>query len=177
LKVLNQPKYGEIFKKEHSYFEENQLIPYYKIFCQFTKIFNFNIKEISLKDFISRVKDYFIANSAGIGIGELCKSLAEKIDFSEENIEKIYNMMQQYNIKGIDTDKIGKQCRTTGIILFMIKDALVYCGLEANEKKNKKSQNFSEKKSLIEQNVDFNEMLLVSNRVLEKLKNSKSIIH
>jgi hypothetical protein len=86
-------------------------------------------------------------------------------------------MMQQYNIKTIDTVKVGKQCRTTGIILFMIKDALVYCGLDTNEKKTNKSQNYSEKKSLIEQNIDFNEMLVVSTRVLEKLKNTKSLIH
>ncbi len=169
LKVLNQPKFAEIFKKDYAYFEENQLIPYFRLFFQLTGLFQCDTKDITNHEFVFKIKEYFSYNSVGLGIGDLSKNLSDKFDFSEDNVERVFQIMQNNQLKSIDTVKVGKLCKTTGIISFLVKDALVYCGLDVNDKKSGNVKNFSEKKFIIEHNFDFKDMLNVSNKVLEKL--------
>ena len=52
----------------------------------------------------------------------------------------------------------------------MVKDALVFCGLDLKDQKTSNPENFTEKKFIIEHNMDFKDMLKISKKTLEKLE-------
>lgn len=148
------------------------MIPYYRLFFQLTRLFNCDSKDITDREFVFKIKEYFSLNLGGIGlgIGNLCKNLSDKFEFNDENIEKVYQIMQNHNLKTIETVHIAKKCKTTGIISFLVKDALVYSGLDLKDQKVSNPENYNEKKFIIEHNMDFKDMLKISKKTVEKLE-------
>lgn len=133
MKILSNAKYLEIFSYDNSYFTQ-EILPVYRILFQLTKI-SLEISKIPDEEFINNIKIYFIENTKKLNLGDLLKNLPKNCDFSSENVEKIEELMNQYNIKNIDCGPLGKICKTTGIIAFFVKDAMVFCGLDNSQDK------------------------------------------
>ena len=59
----------------------------------------------------------------------------QNFDFSPENLYKVKRILgnKANEIKHTNYSKI---CGTTGLVIFLIKDALEYCGIIQNDKKN-----------------------------------------
>jgi hypothetical protein len=84
------------------------------------------------KEFWSKVCEFFIKEGNG-KTGTLINSLIKEIDFSDENIYKLIHLA------GADVGKItpahfSKFCGTTGLIIFLIKDAFEYAGIVVEKK-------------------------------------------
>lgn len=66
-------------------------------------------------------------------IGNLITSSVKDFDFSTENIHRINKIIDK-NISKISPAYFSKICGTTGLIIFMIKDALEYSGVIQEKK-------------------------------------------
>jgi hypothetical protein len=165
-KILNNSKYLEPFAFDNIHnFENPNLLQIYRLLFQFTKIFDNNLKQDN-KQYINTFTQFLRDKN---NLGEYMKSIAKSCDFSPENIEKVKEIYDFYQIKTIDCGAIGKQCRTTGIIAFFVKDALVFCGIDNDKDKKPKDAKQSERVTLIKDNSDLMSMKLISESIMKKL--------
>lgn len=167
LKILNNAKYLDIFSKDNEYFDNNNFLPIYKILLQFNKAADDNLNTPS-SEFVDFLKNYFKEKAAHNGLGEFIKSLPKECDFSEDNIKKISDIMNFYKLATVDCGSLGKMCKTTGIISFFVKDALVYCGLDIDKKvKDTKS---TDRVNVFKDNLDINFMKSTSEKILSNIE-------
>ncbi len=178
MKILSNAKYLEIFQNDNSYFTQ-EILPIYKLLFQFTKI-SLEISKIPDEEFINNLKIYFIENAKKMNLGDLLKNLPKNCDFSSENVEKIDEIMNQYNIKNIDCGPLGKICKTTGIIAFFVKDAMVYCGLDNSQDKKLNGKD-KDRIQIIRDNIEIKNMKkkseLTLNLVEEQIKKFGNIYY
>jgi len=68
-------------------------------------------------------------------IGDIFKNMVKEFQFNKENIYKIKNIIKgkEEKLKPLNYSQI---CKTTGLVIFLVKDILEYLGL--NSKENKK---------------------------------------
>lgn len=64
----------------------------------------------------------------------MINSITAEIDFSNENIYKLNNLIKGKEVK-MHPNYYNKICGTTGLIIFFIKDVLDYCGILTDSKK------------------------------------------
>lgn len=160
LKILNNNNHIKVIEQDNSIFtENNSIISIYKIFFQFSKK-NFSFENDN--NFINEMKADMKqeTQTKNIGLGDYLKNEILKFDFSNENIDKILHIMSSYNITSINNSEISKKCKTTGIISFLVKDALVFAGIESDQKTKsseiKERNNLhEEKKQLIQLNSQY----------------------
>ena len=121
-------------------FHEKELLPpldntifIYKIFFQFLK--DNDLKEIK-KDqlFWIKASDYIIEKSNG-KIGDFFRDSVDNFEFTPKNIFEVKKIVhgKEDQLKPASFSKI---CPTTGLIIFLIKDTLEYCGIILSLKKN-----------------------------------------
>ena len=84
-----------------------------------------------LQIFPFRVKNRYYFNCY---LGELIANSVKSLDFSNDNIYRIYHLTINKEKKFLPS-YYSKICSTTGIIIFLIKDTLDYIGLINSEKK------------------------------------------
>ena len=91
-----------------------------------------NIKDQKL--FWIKASDYILNNSNGKA-GDFFKDSADNFDFSEKNIYEAKRLVngKEDQLKPANFTKI---CATTGLVIFLIKDTLEYCGAILSLKKN-----------------------------------------
>jgi hypothetical protein len=166
-KLLNNNKNREIFDKENEYFKSDNILIVYQILFQLTKISEDNLQKNS-DSFIDEFKIYFKENSIK-GLGDLIKSLHNKCDFSDINVEKLKQIIIHHKMKELDCGLIGKLCKTTGLIAFFVKDALVFCGLDESQEKKNKEDKDKIRVLVIKDNIDIKEMKTKSDKILEIL--------
>jgi hypothetical protein len=167
-KLLNSNKNREIFDKDNAYFNNDNILIVYKLLLQLTKICDDNL-EINSEDFVNNLKTYFKDNSTK-GMGDLIKSLYNKCDFSDVNVQKLKQIISHYKLKQLDCGLIGKLCKTTGLIAFFVKDALVFCGLDESQEKKNKEEKDKLRVLVIKDNIDIKEMKTRSDEILEILE-------
>jgi hypothetical protein len=63
-------------------------------------------------------------------------------------------ILGHFKIDSIDTVMIGKVCKTTGIISFFVKEALMFCGLDSHNKKIK-DHKYEDRIKLLNENEGF----------------------
>ena len=149
LKILNNNNHIKVIEQDNSIFTgDNSIISIYKLFFQFS---NKNFSSENDNDFINEMKADIQqeTQSKNIGLGDYLKDEILRFDFSNENIEKILHILSSYNITSINNSEISKKCKTTGIISFLVKDALVFAGIETDQKT--KSSEIKERNNLHEE--------------------------
>jgi hypothetical protein len=141
MELLNEQMYQNVFKKNKNMAHNDndkdyeipneQVILAYRIF-----LFYLNKTEIALKknkhDFWREVCNFFL-NQTGGKIGEFVQSSINSFNFSTDNIYKISKVI------GNDTSKLTSNtftdyCATTGLLFFLLKDALEYSGIIVDKK-------------------------------------------
>ena len=132
IECLKESLYIKIFKNEVSMkiLEEIEII--YKILFQLINKDNF-VKIKDKKIFWSEISKFLLENM-NENLANYVNDIAKKFDFSEKNIVKIKKICKDKNIENINPSYMGKLCGTTGLISFVIKDALEYSGIIEDKK-------------------------------------------
>ena len=132
LGLLNEEIYNNVFRRPELKPPQTEIIFVYRIFFQL--IGKFEISGIeSDKEFWTKCSEYILTNNNG-KTGDMLAASVHLFNFSPENIMKIKRILngKKDNIKPTFFSKI---CGTTGLFIFLIKDALEFCGIIYNEKK------------------------------------------
>jgi hypothetical protein len=166
--MLDHSKYTDVFSNDNSYFNNTNLLPVYRLLFQFSKVCDGNL-HMDPDEFINKFKLYFKENSKKLS--SVLKALPNICDFSEINIEKIKQITDYYNLSTIDCATLGKICKTTGILGFLVKDALAFCGLESTlERKIRFEPKDKERINVIRDNIDIKEMRSKYEKIQEILE-------
>ena len=132
LTMLDDEKYNDIFKIEELNPPVNEIILIYRIF--FELIDKEELTEIeSDKKFWNEARNYFMENANG-KVGTFIKEYISEFDFTKKNIYKLKKLSngKEDKLKPVIYENF---CKTTGLVIFVIKEALEYCGIIFNEKK------------------------------------------
>ena len=136
LELLNNEDYTKIFNNKELLPPLDEIIFVYRIFFQFLNNNEFKyIKDeklfwIEASDFILN-----IINKCDEKLGDYFKNSIDNFDFSPKNIYEAKKLIKgkEDQLKPANFTKI---CATTGLIIFLVKDMLEYCGIILNFKKN-----------------------------------------
>lgn len=132
LKVLNNETHLKFLETPNETLINNsQIIEIYKI------LFILSQNETDNDDniFITKVKSEISSNTKNkkLGLGDYLHTLIQNFVFNRKTIEPIMQM------KALDSPSVSKICKTTGIISFIINDALFYIGIPNEKKKQNPS--------------------------------------
>jgi hypothetical protein len=132
IECLKESLYVKIFRNEISMkiLEEIEII--YRILFQLINKENF-VKIKDKKIFWSEISKFLLENM-NENLANYVNEIAKKFDFSEKNIIKIKKICKDKNIDNINPSYMGKLCGTTGLLSFVIKDALEYSGIIEDKK-------------------------------------------
>ena len=132
LDLLNEESYNKIFTKKKLEPPLDKILLVYRIFFQLIGKEDFvNINNNKL--FWEKTRNYILDNNKG-KTGDFFKEYINEFDFTNKNIYKLKKLI--FGVE--DTLKplyFGDICKTTGLVIFIIKDSLEYCGLIHNDKK------------------------------------------
>jgi len=133
IELLNNGEYGKIFDDKELLPPLDGIIFIYRIFFQFWK--DSDIKNIQdQKLFWIEASNFILKNSNG-KIGDFFRDSVENFEFSGKNIYEAKKLIngKEDQLKPAYFTKI---CGTTGLVVFLIKDTLEYCGVLLSLKKN-----------------------------------------
>ena len=85
------------------------------------------------KKFWNKTRKYILENNQN-KLGTFIKEYSSEFDFTKENIYKVKKLVAGYEDK-LKPTIFEDICKTTGLIAFIIKDALEYSGLIPNDNK------------------------------------------
>lgn len=143
----------------------NSILPIYKILFQIIRQYD-TIQDD--KEFVSQMKIFFLDKSK---IGDYLRSTVSQCDFSFKNVTLIKKLCKVYRISSIDSGWIGKLCQTTGIVSFLIRDCLKYCGLvDEVEKRNKETSSSFPGKTILKGLFQFQKMRKRKEKILRRLE-------
>ena len=159
IELLNNDKYNQLFKK-------NVLDPNLKAIVVVYRILFLLLNEKTIcsieddSEFWIKVCDFF--NEKGIDkIGTFLVDSTKSFNFEDHNVYLINKLIINRKAKMLPS-YYSKICSTTGLIMFLIKDVLEYCGII-----------FSEKKTPHNRVVN---TLLYEKKLLEKISHLKEIV-
>ena len=137
LEILNkdESEHEKFFDKNNYILFSDDIYIVYKIIFQLIK--NNDVKNSSgKKEFFEKMGEfiYYHINDNN-KIGDIFKNMVKEFQFNKENIYKIKNIIKgkEEKLKPLNYSQI---CKTTGLVIFLVKDILEYLGL--NSKENKK---------------------------------------
>lgn len=127
VELLNESLYFKLFEGANS--NDDIILPY-RIFFQ---LIDSPIAAIPDKvDFWSKTCEFFAKERDG-KLGTMVTNLVKNINYSDENIYKITKLVGNNSSK-ISPNYFSKMCGTTGLFIFLIKDALEYSGIIPDKK-------------------------------------------
>jgi hypothetical protein len=136
IELLNNELYDKIFKK--SILEDNLkeiLIIYRILFYLLSENEIAEIKDENL--FWNKMREYLLNKSEG-KIGTFISNSVKNFNFNNKTIYLINKLVKDIKNKIIPS-YYTKICGTTGLVVFLIKDALEYCGIIYSDKKTQPS--------------------------------------
>lgn len=159
IELLNNEKYNQLFKKNILDPNLKEIIVIYRILFRLLNEKTIcNIEDDS--EFWIKVCDYF--NEKGIDkLGTFLVDSTKAFNFEDHNVYLINKLIINKKAKMLPS-YYSKICSSTGLIMFLIKDALEYCGII-----------FSEKKTPHNRVVN---TLLYEKKLLEKITHLKEIV-
>ena len=133
IEFLNKEEKTKLFYNKELLPPLDNAIFIYKIFFQFLK--DNDVKDIKNDHlFWIKASDYIIEKSDG-KVGDFFKNAVDNFEFTAKNIFEVKKIIngKEDQLKPASFSKI---CPTTGLIVFLIKDTLEYCGIILSLKKN-----------------------------------------
>ncbi len=130
VELLNDSLYAKIFKEDTIPIDD--IIMIYRLFFYLTN--NSQVAELSeSREFWSACCHQF--NSIpNVMIGKYILDMIPNLNFSNENLFKMHKLLGN-NSNKITPTHFSKLCGTTGLFLFLLKDAFEYCGILPDSKK------------------------------------------
>jgi hypothetical protein len=128
--LLNDPLYSKIFTEKSTPCDDIILI--YRLF--YMLIDRHDVSDIKENNaFWAKSCNYFI-NDCNNEIGKIIHNLVKTINFSSENLLHIQRLVGNSTHK-ITPSFFSKVCGTTGLFVFLLKDAFEYVGIIVDNKK------------------------------------------
>lgn len=127
---MNQEIYFSRFTQPE--IPNSDIILIYKIFFQ---VINQNTNILKIKDektLWKNICDIFKTKANG-KLGDFINELLTTVDFSNENLFKLSKLCQDHLSK-LTPIYYSKQCSTTGLFIFIVKEALEYGGIIQDKK-------------------------------------------
>ena len=131
--LLNDDTYNKVFRKKELDPPLDKIILVYRIFFKLLKD-NTICKIHDDKLFWLEASEYILNNNNG-KTGDFFKESINNFDFSSKNIYEIKKIAYGHLDK-IKPSVYSKICSTTGLIIFLIKDAFEFIGILNNSIKN-----------------------------------------
>ena len=132
LDLLDDNSYNKIFTIKNLEPPLDQIILIYRIFFQL--IDKEELVDIeSDKKFWEKTRNYILKNNNN-KTGTFFRDYISEFDFTRKNIYKLKMLISGKEDK-LKPSTYENICKTTGLVNFIIKDSLEYCGLIPNEKK------------------------------------------
>ena len=132
LEILDDEIYNNIFKKEELNPPLNNIILIYRIYFQLINKEEFTEIEND-KKFWQEIRNYFLENDNN-KLGSFINRYISEFDFTKENIYKLKKLSSGKEDK-LKPTNYESLCKTTGLIVFIIRDSLEYCGIIPNNNK------------------------------------------
>ena len=130
VELLNDGLYAKIFKEDSLPIDD--IIMVYRLFFYLTN--NPQLAEVSgSSEFWSECCKHF-NNIPNGQIGKYILDMIPNLNFSNENLFKMHKLLGNHTHK-ITPTHFSKLCGTTGLFLFLLKDAFEYCGVLGDSKK------------------------------------------
>ena len=137
VELLNNELYSKLFKKPILEKNSEEICTVYRVlFALFGEYDIANIYGDQL--FWIKCTEYMIKNSNG-KIGTFILEKFKDITFDHKKIFLLNKLLVGMK-KKINPNYFSKICGTTGLLIFLIKDTLEYCGVIVNEKKTQPSR-------------------------------------
>ena len=133
IEVLNEEIYLSIFYNDELPKKYFDILIIYKLFALLIKKEELIQIIDNNEEFWRKISDYFITEGKN-KLGDFILNLIDDFSFDEENLNKMRKMVNKYKSK-ISPSYYTKICGTTSLIVFILKDALEYCGILINERK------------------------------------------
>jgi hypothetical protein len=127
VELLNEGLYFKLFEGPVAH--EDIILPY-RIFFQLLNMPQAGI--VNQNEFWTSTCSFFAKEKDG-KLGTMVTNLVKNIDFSDENIFKITKIVGKNSSK-ITPNYFSKICGTSGLFIFLIKDALEYAGILIEKK-------------------------------------------
>ena len=133
VELLNEELYNRIYHQTELKEPLNKIILIYRIYIQL--LANNTISSIKNDNefWISFCK--FLLENNNSQTGTYFINSIQNFDFSPENLYKVKRIIGS-KANEIKPTNYSKICGTTGLVIFLIKDTLEYCGIIQNDKKN-----------------------------------------
>ena len=135
LELLNNEEHLKFFTSEKYDSFSDDICLVYKIIFQltpFNEIKNSENKKIFFENMIKYVEN--CAKNEEKNVGQIFKEIVKKFEFNKENILDVKNMILGNEDK-LKPKFYSKICKTTGLIIFLIKDIFEYLGFNNNNNK------------------------------------------
>ena len=160
IQVLNGSTYSKIFRRPVLDSNLSQIYIAYKILFVF--LGEINIAKITDdKIFWVKCTEYLNSKSDNGKIGDFIMSKFEKYNCDSKTVYYIEQLMKGKK-DNISPSYFSKMCGSTGLLIFLIKELLEYCGVIISTKKTQLSriyQNLIFFKNIIDKLSEFNETL------------------
>ena len=132
VELLNNDLYAKLFKKPMLEKNVDDICTVYRVLLALFG--EFKIATISGNQlFWIKCTEYLIGNANG-KIGTFILKKMEDITFEHKKIYLVNKLLYKMKNK-INANYFSKICGTTGLLIFVIRDVLEYCGVIINEKK------------------------------------------
>ena len=175
IELLNDELYNKIFQINELSGKLCEILNIYKILCQLLK--KDNLLKINNSNTFWNELRLWIYNDKR-ELGNFLYEKSKEFVFDEENIEKLEKMIKNYK-STIFPSYYSKICGTTGLIVFILKDALEYAGIFYNDKKTPIKRvliNLEKQKNKIDKLKEFLTRLNVNNENRNYNDNNQIII-
>ena len=171
IELLNDTIYLKLFTSDADPAEELKVV--YRIYFMFIEHPISKIEDG--KEFWKACCNYFLTeDKTGINIiynlnlGTLIGNLVKNFKFSNENIYNIGKISEKH-INKIAPVYFSRICGTTGLLIFLIKDALEYAGLISQEKKTPPYRIYSNHLySLDHSKIHLNKLQTIKDKIFDK---------
>ena len=137
VELLNNELYSKLFRKNHLEKKQEEIIIIYRtLFALFGE---YDIVNITNNDLFWKKCIEYLAQKSNGKIGTLILEKISNTNFDHKKILLLNKLLIGMK-KKILPNFYSKICGTTGLLIFIIKDALEYCGVIQNEKKTQPSR-------------------------------------
>ena len=131
VKLLDEELYLQAFIRPPNEKTLDEIIIVYKLFCQLLNKEDF-VQIKNDKKFWEKFSKYILDNK-GDKLSEFCLKCAAEFNFENKNILKLRELAKG-KVDKLKPAYFGKICGTTGLFIFLVKDALEYCGAIEDKK-------------------------------------------
>ena len=158
LELLDQESYLKLFQKPPEQNKLQEILIVYKIFCQLLKKEDL-VKIKDEREFWEKFSKYVMDNKTET-LSKFFIDSTQKFYIDNNNLNKVRKLAIN-QLDKINPSYYGKICGTTGLVVFLIKEMLIYVGIIEDKKTSpaKIKENILYQKNIIDKLNEYYEIV------------------